>query len=258
MKRKPVIIIAAEDVNDSFGNVFIMNKEYADCVRLAGGIPLGAGDYRAISSYAEFADALIIPGGPVMHPARYGGIVTNFMELAGFSATRDDFDFAIFDAFCRAGKPILGIGRGAQVINVALGGTLVRDIPQRLTSENDITEHSNREFAVVDGTPGDFSHHWGTHKITLAPDSGLAKIMGRESIVNSFHRQAVDKLGAGLTAAAFSEDGVIEAIEHDSLPIIGVQWHPEHACEDFRRGVHEQDITIFESFVKMVQEGCNE
>ena len=258
MKKKPVIIIAAEDVNDSFGNVFIMNKEYADCIRMAGGIALGAGDYRAISAYAESADALLIPGGPVMHPARYGGIVTNFMEIAGFSATRDDFDFAIFDAFLKAGKPILGIGRGMQVINVALGGTLIRDIPQRLTSENEITDYSNREFAVVDGTPGDFSHHWGTHRISIAKGSGLEKLMGSESIVNSFHRQAVDKLGAGLKAVAFSEDGVIEAVEHESLPIMGVQWHPEHASEDYKRGRYEQDPTIFESFIKMIQEGCNE
>ena len=255
MSKKPVIIISAEDVNDSFGNVFVMNKEYGDCIRLSGGIALGAGDYRAIEEYAEFGDGLIIPGGPVMHPSRYGGIVTNFMELAGFSQTRDDFDFAIFEAFYKAGKPILGIGRGLQVINVALGGTLIRDIPQRLTSENQIVEDSNRKFAIVDGTPGDFSHHWGTHRISLKVGSKLAGLMGTEAVVNSFHRQALDKLGEGLTATAFSEDGMIEAVEHESRPIIGVQWHPEHACEDYTRGRYEQDPRIYEMFINMVKEG---
>lgn len=250
MAKKPVILIAPEDVNDAFGTVFVMNKEYADGIRAAGGLPLGAGDYRAAEAYVEFADALVIPGGPDMHVARYGKYFMDFMEIATFSNTRDDFDFALCDAFLKAGKPILGIGRGAQVVNVALGGTLVRDIKPRLTAANELTDNSGNCFAIVNGTPGGFSHRYGTHSVTVEKDSRLAGVLGEKAVVNSFHHQAVEELGEGLRAVAFSEDGVIEAFEHTSRPVMGVQWHPEHRCEGY-----EPDTAVFETFIAMVKEG---
>ena len=247
---KPVILIAPEDVNDAFGNVFIMKKEYASCIRESGGIPLGAGDFRAARAYAEYADALVIPGGPDMHLARYGQYFTDFMEIATFSNTRDDFDFALCEAFLKVGKPILGIGRGAQVVNVALGGTLVRDIKPRLTSACEVTEFPANSYAVVNGTPGSFSHRYGTHSIQVEKDSRLASVLGEQAVVNSFHHQAVDRLGEGLKAVAYSNDGVIEAFEHSEKSIFGLQWHPEHSCEGYAR-----DVSPFKLFVSMVKEG---
>ncbi len=167
MGKKPVIVIAPEDVNDAFGIVFIMNKEYGDCIREAGGIPMGAGDYRAAADYADFGDALLIPGGPDIHMARYGQYFTDSAEIASFSNTRDDFDFALCEAFLKAGKPILGIGRGAQVLNVALGGTLIRNIGPHLTADCHVTGHLGNTYAVLDGTPGVFTHKNGVHKIRL-------------------------------------------------------------------------------------------
>ena len=104
MGKKPVIVIAPEDVNDAFGIVFIMNKEYGDCIREAGGIPMGAGDYRAAADYADFGDALLIPGGPDIHMARYGQYFTDSAEIASFSNTRDDFDFALCEGVFKGGK----------------------------------------------------------------------------------------------------------------------------------------------------------
>lgn len=250
MAKKPIILISPEDVNDAFGIVFVMNKEYGDAIREAGGLPMGAGDYRAVLSYAEYADALVIPGGPDIHAARYKQYFTDFMEIASFSNTRDDMDFALCEAFLKAGKPILGVGRGAQVVNAALGGSLIRNIKPRLTASGHLTEYPANSYSIVEGTPGAFTHKNGVHSITLEAGSRLAKTMGTTAVVNSFHHQAVDRLGEGLLATARSEDGVIEAFEHEDRPIMGVQWHPEHESDGFSR-----DISVYETFISMVKEG---
>lgn len=247
---KPIILISPEDVSDAFGVVFIMNKEYGNCIREAGGIPLGAGDFRAAETYAAYADGLVIPGGPDIHVARYGQIFTDFAEIASFSNTRDDFDFALCEAFLRQGKPILGIGRGAQVLNAALGGTLCRRLPSRLTADCRVTGSPSSGYAVVEGTPGAFNHQYGVHAVRIAEGSRLSRILGQEARVNSFHHQAVDRLGEGLKAAARSEDGVVEAFEHESLPVMGVQWHPEHPCEGYA-----QDLSVFRWLISMAEEG---
>lgn len=250
MERKPVVLIAPEDVNDAFGNVFIMEKEYGRCIREAGGVPMGAGDFRAVETYAEYADALLIPGGPDIHMARYGQYFTDSSEIASFSNTRDDLDFALCEAFLKAKKPVFGIGRGAQVINVALGGTLIRNIKPHLTADCGVTDFFGNTYSVLDGTPGVFTHKNGVHKITLEQNSRLAKVLGTETMVNSFHHQAAYKLGEGLRAAAYSEDGVIEAFEHEFMPVIGIQWHPEHESDGFQR-----DVSVFRMFVSMIGEG---
>ena len=250
MGKKPVIVIATEDVNDAFGIVFIMNKEYGDCIREAGGIPMGAGDYRAAADYADFGDALLIPGGPDIHMARYGQYFTDSAEIASFSNTRDDFDFALCEAFLKARKPILGIGRGAQVLNVALGGTLIRNIGPHLTADCHVTGHLGNTYAVLDGTPGVFTHKNGVHKIRLEAGSRLAASMGTEAVVNSFHHQAPDKLGEGLIPSAYSEDGIIEAFEHRERPLFGVQWHPEHASDGFQR-----DLSVYRMLIMAAGEG---
>ena len=100
----------------------------------------------------------------------------------------------------------MGIGRGMQVINVVLGGTLYQDIELVMKLNHPIGE---------------------SHRVTTTADSKIANLLGPTAVVNSFHHQAVKTVGVGLKATAMSEDGIIEALEHETLPVFGVQWHPE-------------------------------
>ena len=121
-------------------------------------------------------------------------------------------------------KPILGICRGLQVLNVAFGGTLIQDIPN----------HSQKA-----------DRHVLTHEVKIVKDSQLASIFNESTQVNSLHHQVIDRLGDGLKAVAFSSEGYIEAIEADN--ILAVQWHPEALT-------HEPDqLKLFKSFIKQCQ-----
>ena len=120
---RPVILIITEDGFDVHleRENFVLSHAYSSAIQRAGGIPVTALDVRAAEEYAAIADGLLLTGGPVIHPARYGGIGEHLEELIAFSRTRDDLDFMLGQLFLWAGKPILGIGRGAMVGNTTGG-----------------------------------------------------------------------------------------------------------------------------------------
>ena len=133
-----------------------------------------------------------------------------------------------------AEKPILGICRGHQILNVALGGTLIQDLPNG-------KDHSTGE---------DFSR---VHELSVEDGSILAALYGtKPMVVNSYHHQAVENPGKGLRITARSADGVVEAMEHESLPIFSVQYHPEQMCCSFRRDEVVDGLKLFQKFVDMV------
>lgn len=149
-------------------------------------------------------DALILPGGGDITPGFYG------QGMHGSRSVDTELDLLQIQAlefFIRTGKPVLGICKGMQLINVYFGGTLIQDLPN---SEN----HQISEGDLL-------------HKAYITQDCVLSQIFGKEFIINSNHHQAVDKLGRHLKPVQYSEDGVLEAFVHDKLPILGVQWHPE-------------------------------
>ena len=157
------------------------------------------------------ADALVIVGGEDVTPNFYGGSTGYEGETAHFAAA-DEGQIALVQRALALGTPLLGICRGLQIINVALGGNLVQHIDDGI--------HKNI------GVPID--QILSTHDVMLSNDSTLAASLGRVDIsVQSAHHQIVDRLGSGLVAAAHAPDGLIEALEHETAPIIGVQWHPE-------------------------------
>ena len=121
-------------------------------------------------------------------------------------APRDTLDIMLIHAFAAASRPIFGICRGIQIINVAFGGTLVQDMPKQLG-----LTHS----------------HGVMHEVMHSPDSIANNLWGNTSVVNSFHHQAVDVLAQDLIGVSICHDGTIEALQHKSLPIFAVQWHPE-------------------------------
>jgi putative glutamine amidotransferase len=158
------------------------------------------------------ADAVVIVGGEDITPHFYGG-QSGYEEESRHYARADEGQIAVVRRALADGTPLLGICRGLQVINVALGGTIVQHI-------GDGGIHRNA------GVP--IEQILSTHSVTLLADSGLAEALGDWEIeVQSAHHQAVGLLGTGLVPAAIAPDGLIEALEHESAPITGVQWHPE-------------------------------
>ncbi|WP_104127038.1 gamma-glutamyl-gamma-aminobutyrate hydrolase family protein [Cryobacterium sp. Y57] len=157
------------------------------------------------------ADAVVIVGGEDISPSYYGGTTGYEGETVHF-ASADEGQIALVQRALALGTPLLGICRGLQIINVALGGTLVQHIDDGI--------HKNIDVPI--------DQILSTHDVTLATGSTIATFLGGVDIsVQSAHHQIVDGLGAGLVAAAHAPDGLIEALEHGSAPIVGVQWHPE-------------------------------
>lgn len=167
---------------------------------------------------AEY-DGLLLPGGGDIHPAFYHK--KNY-ACQNICITEDFIQIMMFHRFLEEKKPILGICKGMQLINVALGGNLTQDIPTK------------KMHAYV----GEDQYHI----IKAMTDSHLYSLYGKECITNSAHHQAVSHLGERLHITQYSLDGVAEGIEHDFLPIIGVQWHPERLMPPDHPGVsHPSD-----------------
>lgn len=192
-----------------------LNASYARAVELAGGIPLIIPAQASLDTLREMmaaADRLLLTGGGDVNPARYGEAA--HPAVAGVSDQRDSAEEAVLNLALDRRLPILAICRGMQVLNVALGGTLVQDI----TSE--------RPGSLVHGPRAD-------HLVQVAPGSRLREILGTDAPeVNSRHHQAIGTLGYGLQAVAWSSDGVVEGIEMPGQWVVGVQWHPEDLIGD--------------------------
>ena len=194
-----------------------LNAAYVRSVIAAGGVPLMLSPLMG-PSYAARAldgvDGLILTGGEDMDPAWYNAERSPLCHPP--SRERDLFELALFATARQRELPILGICRGIQVINVALGGSLYQDLPSERPGP---TDHNRA------GSRSDRSH-----AIRLEPGSLAAEALGAESLsVNSFHHQAIRDLAPALVATGWSEDGLIEAVESgEGQPwMLAVQWHPE-------------------------------
>ena len=172
-------------------------------------------DARAV---AARLDGLLLTGSPSnVAPARYG----DASEGEGpFDPGRDEMTARLMDAMIDRARPVLGICRGFQEVNVAFGGTLARDLG---AGDRPLNHHA------PDGVSLDEMFGHG-HDVILAPDGTLARAFGRERLrVNSVHFQGVDRLGEGLSVEASAPDGVVEAVSArpNGAPVLAVQWHPE-------------------------------
>ncbi|MFF7869531.1 gamma-glutamyl-gamma-aminobutyrate hydrolase family protein [Streptomyces qaidamensis] len=185
---------------------------YPRLVQRAGGLAamLPPDDPEQAADAVARLDGLVIAGGPDVEPVRYGA---EREERTGPPAPdRDAWELALIDAALAAGVPLLGICRGMQLLNVALGGTLV--------------QHIDGHAEVV----GVF----GGHAVKPVPGSLYAGVVPEETFVPTYHHQAVDRLGEGLVPSAYAADGTVEAVELPSADwVLGVQWHPEMG-EDVR------------------------
>lgn len=174
-----------------------------------------------LRDYARELDGLVLQGGSDVSPATYGEEPLA-PEWAG-DRMRDDYEIELFNEFVEAGKPVLGVCRGLQLVNVALGGTLYQDLPTQVGAA---TTHRDRE--LYDGN---------CHEVRIEAGSGLSRLYPdvQSACVNSLHHQAVRKLGRDLVIEARSvADDVVEAIRMKGRSyVFGVQWHPEfHRPDD--------------------------
>lgn len=209
------------------------NADYVESVRRAGAEPVLL-DWSALPSPADAlasVDGVVMTGGPDVDPSQYGeSRVPSVVSIA--DPVRDRFELELARAAVSEDKPLLAICRGMQVLNVALGGSLVQDIPSVLGSPE---RHDVKEPKDADA-----------HSVRIAPQSKLAAALGTtEARVNSRHHQAVKTVGTGLVVTATAPDGVVEAIENPGARFcIGVEWHPENFVET------GEFLPLFEALVR--------
>ena len=232
----PVIGITPSRNSSSYGSPQItMPEAYAQALADAGAapvlIPLGLSKSALQQIFARL-DGILLSGGGDVHPELYGAELQPL--VSGIDLDRDRVEIELVRAAIAAKKPILGICRGIQVINVALGGDLYADISQEMPQalKHDCFPEKGRDFLA--------------HLVSLKPDSRLAAILGKSPVhVNSMHHQGIRHLAPGLTATAHAPDGLIEAFELSEHPFaLAVQWHPECLLD------HEPMRSLFLAFTK--------
>ena len=199
-------------------------SNYLEAVRRSG----ARGETGTVFNPDEYS-GLLLPGGCDVNPARYGK--ARIPEETTDDAL-DEIQFGVLARFLEAGKPVLGICRGHQLLNVAFGGTLVQHLP---------TAEKHRSLATGEDN---------VHMVSIAGNTFLHPLYGSACSVNSSHHQGVDVPGKGMMTAARSEDGVIEAMEHESLPVWSVQFHPERMCFRHSRDDAADGSGIFRFFLE--------
>jgi putative glutamine amidotransferase len=210
----PVVGIGAWSHEDSYG----ARRAYVDAVVRAGGsVVLVPARQPASHRLADRLDALVLAGGGDLDPATYGAKA--HPEVSGVDAERDAAELALARAALERRLPVLGICRGMQVLNVARGGSLHQHLPE-LAGDGSLDHGTGRDLA---------------HPVSARAGSALAAACGsRIEACVSHHHQAVDRLGEGLVPVAWSEDGLVEALEgtDPAAFVLAVQWHPERSAAD--------------------------
>ena len=200
---------------DGTADQYAVKRSYLDAVRRCGGCPVLLTQLtppEALPHLVAGLDGLLVPGGIDVSPLLYG---QDPIQAVTFTQeAQDRFELALIREAVAQGKPILAVCRGAQLVNVALGGTLYQDIHEQAGATI-----CHRQDSRI---PSEC-----THTISTVPGTLFERLMNGQTAVNSFHHQAVRDLAPGLVAAAWSADGILEAFESPTRPILGVQFHPE-------------------------------
>lgn len=216
MQKRPLIGITTYGRNDQ--GDFRLPGAYVDAVRDAGGFPLllPPGE-RDPSEIMGLIDGLIFAGGGDVDPSLYGA--KPHPKIERVNAERDSFEISLARTALEGTKPVLGICRGMQLLNVAGGGTLIVDVPETVGSR---VKHRSEQREPVE------------HTVLLEKQSRLAAILGKSEVsVRSLHHQGLDKVATGWRIVGRSEDDLVEAMEREGHPwMISVLWHPEMPTND--------------------------
>lgn len=227
IRKHPLIGITTYG-RDRSGN-FYLPSEYVDAVRKASGVPLllTPGESN-IEEILQFVDGVMFSGGGDLDPALYGGAAHS--TISRVDPERDAFEIALAKEVLARNRPVLGICRGSQILNVATGGDLVAHVPEEFGDE---IQHATMKGETTE------------HVVKIEPESRLAEMLeNTELLVKSKHHQANRSIPAAWQVAARAPDGVIEAVEHESHPwLFAVLWHPEMSLDD------PNQQRIFEAFV---------
>ena len=212
------------------------SSTYIQAVIRAGGLPLlipHLEDTDLLHAVYERLDGLLLPGGEDIDPSHYGEAIHE--RCGSISRERDTTELTLARWAALEGKPLLGICRGIQVLNVALGGSLYQDIGSQCPAA-----------ARHDWYPG-FSRSLLPHKATLVDGTHLARILDASALgVNSLHHQSIKDVAPGLVVTAVAPDGIVEAVEVPGHRFaLGVQWHPEELAE-----TDAGSQRLFEAFVR--------
>lgn len=239
---RPLIGITTAEFEDHGKPYHRAYARNAWAIKDAGGLPvyIPTGlDEDTLRDLYERVDAVLLPGGPDVDPAYYGEErhpATKIIDDA-----RDTLELTLARWMYEDDRPLFGICRGHQVINVAFGGTLVQDIPSEIVTE------------LPHETPDTLPRSTIRHEVMLDPDSRIASILGRTHVaVNSLHHQSVERPAPGVAITGYSPDGIVEALEApDKRFVLSVQWHPEDLY-----GGDEAMRRLFESFVEAARESA--
>lgn len=221
MNHFPLIGISGSVTADETQHFLL--RDYMRAVIAGGGVPvLLSPDLTddMLGACLSRLGGLLLAGGNDAAPALFGE--TPIEQLGEINPLRDQFEVRLLRRAVSLRMPVLGICRGAQMMAAALGGSLWQDLPSQYRTPDGKPPIAHRQTC-----PG----RYPSHEVCIVPDTYLASLLGCETLeVNSFHHQAVRNLAPELRVSALAPDGVIEAVEHASLPFfLGVQWHPERA-----------------------------
>ena len=230
MRRRPIIGIPTQTLHSIDGipealpESWVMNQRYSRVVAAAGGLPVMIpllDDEDTLRALYDRMDAVLIPGGVDLDPATYGE--SPLPTCGRLDPARDRVELMFARWALDERKPLFGLCRGLQILNVALGGSLYQDIAAQRTGA------IKHDYFPTAGYARDHL----AHPVTVTSGSRLDAIVGTAPLrVNSMHHQAVKDLAPGLVATAVAPDGVIEAVESTgSQFVLGVQWHPESLTE---------------------------
>ena len=238
MAGKPCIAIPVPTLHSAPGGIISSPaaycfRDYIEAVRIGGGYPFLLPimeDPEYLPDVLRYFHGVLLIGGEDVDPGRYGANADP--NLGRVDPDRDEAELRVVKLALEADLPLLAICRGLQVLNVAVGGTLLQHIPTAIPN------------ALIHTRGGNDPERY--HDITFTPDATMKAWYTRSTIkVNSSHHQAIDQLGAGLHVAATAPDGVIEAVELPGYDFVtAVQWHPERMIAQ-----SAEQLELFEQFI---------
>ena len=234
--KKPLIAISTSSKISNYQEVTDLPSAYSQAVSQVGGLPFlipNTFPLDGISSLCDHVDGILLSGGGDIDISLFNGKADS--NIGTPDKNRDAIEIALIKEAVKRELPVFGICRGIQVINVALGGTLITDIPNQFSTT---LIHQNSSANGRD---------YHAHDVKVEENTRLAKILNKLTIpVNSFHHQAILEPAPGLRVTARATDGLIEAVEftNGSPNLIGVQWHPECIQK------YSEQRNLFKSFIE--------
>ena len=237
---KPIVGVSGYVMTKVSNNLlnFDMNivpKELTDALKKAGATPivLPLSKAEEAKEYIDQIDALVLAGGEDVDPLLF--YEEPHPKIGEIEPERDDFELALIEEAWKQKKPIFGICRGLQLLNVASKGTLYQDV----------SSYEKLEVNHIQKTP--WKH--ATHSILIEENSWLSEALGTEQVVNSYHHQAIKDIGDAFRPVAWSKDGLIEAIESidRNQKVMAVQWHPELLVKTI-----PETMKVFKQFVDLI------